>query len=189
MAETPVKIDEGGVTPEDAAKVEKSIKSKDQAPTVAQQTPTQTQWDAMRDVLGPPFDSERVTLYQMRQMRKDAMIAFGLHYVKVPLVRADWHIEARDKEGPNAQVAAFVDAALRPIYARYIFQRTLALDFGFQAIVKRFVMKNPGGIYNDTREENPENRIKPIWDEGSIEPIDLESTCSAAAGACHASLQ
>ena len=171
MAETTVKIDEGGVTPEDAGKVEKSVKGKDQAPTVAQQTPTQDQWSAMRDVLGPPFDSERVTLYQMRQMRKDAMIAFGLHYIKVPLARAEWHIEARDKDGPNAQVAAFVDSSLRMIYARYILQRTLALDFGFQAIVKRFIMKNPGGIYSDPREENEENRIKPIWDEGSVDPI------------------
>ena len=171
MADAKVKIDEGGVDPKEAGKIEKSVKGIDQAPTVAQQTPTQDAWTAMRDVLGPPFDSERVTLYQMRQMRKDAMIAFGLHYIKVPLVRAEWHIEARDKDGPNAQVAAFVDAALRPIYARYIFQRSLALDFGFQAIVKNFAMKNPGGIYNDTREENEENRIKPIWDEGSVEPI------------------
>ena len=171
MAEVKVKIDEGGVDPKDATKIEKSVKGAEQAPTVAQQTPTQDQWSAMRDVLGPPFDSERVTLYQMRQMRKDAMIAFGLHYIKVPLVRAEWHIEARDKDGPNAQVAAFIDAALRPIYARYIFQRTLALDFGFQAMAKRFIMKNPGGIYNDSREENEENRIKPIWDEGSIEPV------------------
>ena len=171
MADAKVKIDEGGVDPKEAGKIEKSVKGNDQAPTVAQQTPSQDQWSAMRDVLGPPFDSERVTLYQMRQMRKDSMIAFGLHYIKVPLVRAEWHIEARDKDGPNAQVAAFIDAALRPIYARFIFQRTLALDFGFQSMVKRFIMKNPGGIYNDTREENEENRIKPIWDEGSVEPI------------------
>jgi hypothetical protein len=171
MADPKVKIDEGGVDPKEAGKIEKSVKGVDQAPTVAQQTPTQNAYTAMRDVLGPPFDSERVTLYQMRQMRKDAMIAFGLHYIKVPLVRAEWHIEARDKDGPNAQVAAFIDAALRPIYARYVFQRSQALDFGYQAMSKRFIMKNPGGIYNDTREENEENRIKPIWDEGSVDPI------------------
>jgi hypothetical protein len=176
MADPKVKIDEGGVTPEDVGKAEKSIKGLDQAPTVAQQTPGQAAWDAMRDTLGPPFDSERVTLYQMRQMRKDAMIAFGLHYIKVPLVRAEWHVEARDKDGPNAQVAAFLDAALRPIYARYIFQRSLALDFGWQAMSKRFIMKNPGGIYNDPREENADNRIKPIWDEGSVEPIVWKTT-------------
>jgi hypothetical protein len=171
MADVNVKIDEGGVTPEDEAKIEKSVKGLDQAPTTAQMTPSQDQWTAFSTQLGPPFDSERVTLYQMRQMRKDAMIAFGLHYIKVPLVRAEWHIEARDKNGPNAQVAAFIDAALRPIYARYIFQRMLSLDFGYQAMVKRFIMKNPGGIYNDPSEADPARQIKPVWDEGSIEPI------------------
>jgi len=171
MAEANVLIDEGGVDPKEASKIEKSVKGKDQAPTVAQQTPAQDLWTRMSTVLGPPFDSERVTLYQMRQMRKDAMIAFGLHYIKVPLVRAEWHIEARDKDGPNAQVSAFVDAALRPIYARYILQRTQALDFGFQAMTKRFVMKNPGGVYADPAEQNQDNQIKPIWDEGSVEPI------------------
>ena len=154
MADPKVKIDEGGVDPKEAAKIEKSVKGADQAPTVAQQTPTQDVWTAMSTALGPPFDSERVTLYQMRQMRKDAMIAFGLHYIKVPLVRAEWHIEARDKDGPNAQVAAFVDACLRMIYARYILQRMLALDFGWQSMVKNFQMKNPGGIFNDPSEEN-----------------------------------
>ena len=171
MADVNVKIDEGGVEEEDVAKIEKSVKGIEQAPTVAQQTPSMDQWTAFSTQLGPPFDSERVTLYQMRQMRKDAMIAFGLHYIKVPLVRAEWHIEARDKNGPNAQVAAFIDAALRPIYARYILQRTLALDFGFQSLVKRFAMKNPGGIYSDPTEADQTRQIKPIWDEGSVEPV------------------
>jgi hypothetical protein len=167
-----IKIDV--VTPPDPKEIDKLVKSTtstEQAPTTAQQTPTQAQWQAQRDTLGPPFDSERVTLAQMRQMRKDAMVAFGLHYIKVPLVRAEWHIEARDKNGPNAQVAAFIDAALRPIYPRYVFQRTLALDFGFQAMVKRFVVKNPGGVYKDPTEQDQANQIKPIWDEGSVEPV------------------
>ena len=167
-----IKIDVA--TPPDPKEVDKLVKSTtsaEQAPTTAQQTPTQAQWQAQRDVLGPPFDSERVTLAQMRQMRKDAMIAFGLHYIKVPLVRAEWHIEARDKNGPNAQVAAFIDAALRQIYPRYVFQRTLSLDFGFQAMVKRFIVKNPGGVYKDPTEPDQTKQIKAIWDEGSVEPI------------------
>lgn len=174
MAATPpkgVKIEVAEVDPKEVDKITKSVVGTEQAPTTAQQTPTQNQWTAMRDVLGPPFDSERVTLYQMRQMRKDAMISFGLHYIKVPLVRADWHIEARDKNGPNAQVAAFIDAALRKIYARYVFQRTLALDFGFQAMSKRFIMQNPGGVYKDPTEADQTKQIKPVWDEGSVQPI------------------
>lgn len=158
------------VDPKYRERMERSILSRDQAPTMAEQTPDFSTWQKLRDELGPPFDNERVTLRQMRQLRKDPMIAFGLHYRKVPIARAEWHIEARDKNGVNAQVQAFLDAALRRIYARYIFQRMLALDFGFQAMVKRFTLANPGGVYFDPLEENPENAVKPVWDEGSVIP-------------------
>ena len=169
--EIPTSIEEGQIDPKLAEKLEKSIKSREQAPTMAEQSPDAETWKRFRDTLGQPFDSERVTLAQLRQIRKDPMVAFGLHYRKVPLTQADWHINARDKDGPNAQVAAFLDAALRPIMARLILQRTLAFDFGFCGIVKRFKQANPGGVYTDPREENEENRVKPIWDEGSILPI------------------
>jgi len=178
MASAPknAKIESATPDPKEIDKLEKSVLSTEQAPTTAQMTPTTGAWQAMSTQLGPPFDNERVTLSQMRQMRKDAMIAFGLHYIKVPLVRADWHIEARDKNGPNAQVAAFIDSALRPIYGRYVFQRTLALDFGFQAMSKRFIYKNPGGVYKDPTEADPTKQIKPVWDEGSVEPIIWKTT-------------
>lgn len=178
MATAPknAKIDTAELDPKQTDKLTKSVISAEQAPTTAQMTPTTGQWQALSTQLGPPFDSERVTLSQMRQMRKDAMIAFGLHYIKVPLVRADWHIEARDKNGPNAQVAAFVDSCLRQIYARYVFQRTLALDFGFQAMSKRFIYKNPGGIYKDPTEADPTKQIKPVWEEGSVDPIIWKTT-------------
>lgn len=165
------KLEQQGVDPRENAKMEKSVRGLEQAPTVVEQTPDQNTWQQMRDQLGPPFDNERITLRQCRQLRKDPMIAFGLHYIKVPLVVAPWHINAVDKDGPNAQIAAFVDAALRPVYARLMLQRLLAMDFGFSAMTKRFEEANPGGVYLDPREENPENQVKAIWDEGSILPI------------------
>lgn len=157
---------ESDVDPKLLAALEKSVLGKEQAPTSAAQTPGQTQWQAQRDTLGPPFDSERVTIAQCRQIRKDPMIAFALHYRKVPIARAEWFMEARDKTGINRQVAAFMDAAVRRIYARYIFQRTLALDFGYQAIAKRYVMANPGGVYFDPTDQT----VKPVWDEGNVLP-------------------
>lgn len=160
--------------PKEVEKLGKSIISKDQAPTVGEQTTSKTDWTRFSTQLGPPFDSERITLAQCRQIRKDPMVAFGLHYRKVPLVTSEWHINARDKKGPNPQVAAFVDACLRPIFAPLVFQRTLAYDFGYQAIVKRFQLSNPGGVFTDPTVEanpdNPEAAIKPIWDQGTILP-------------------
>ena len=43
-------------------------------------------------------------------------------------------------------------------------------------MVKRFIMKNPGGVYRDPTEENPENQIKPVWDEGSVDPVIWKTT-------------
>jgi hypothetical protein len=161
------------VDPKEITKLERSVLGPEQAPTSAALTPGTTLSQLAQNVLGPPFDAERVTLAQMRQLRKDPMIAFGLHYRKVPIARAEWYIEARDKKGVNAQVAAFTDAALRLIYARYIFQRTLCLDFGFQGIAKRFVLSNPGGVFEDRADldENGNPSVKQIWDEGSIVPM------------------
>lgn len=170
MATKPQIPDETIVDPKEAQKLERSILGRDQAPTVAEQTPDFAQWQKLRDELGPPFDNERVTLKQMRQLRKDPMIAFGLHYRKVPIATSEFHFEARDKNGVNAQVQAFIDACIRRIWGAYVFQRTLAFDFGYQAMVKRFTIANPGGSYFDPLEENPEARVKPIWDEGSIVP-------------------
>lgn len=165
-------IETSEIDDKEVTKILRSILSREQAPTVAEQTPDSSAWTAMRDVLGPPFDDERVTLKQMRMLRKDPMIAFGLHYRKVPMVSGEWHIEARDKRGPNPQVAGFVDAALRMIYARLIFQRTLAYDFGFASIVKRFIQQDPLGVYEDDTDLDEAGlpKIKPVWNEGSILP-------------------
>lgn len=165
------KIDEIGVDPKEVAAIEKSVKSRDQAPTVMEQTGSFVDWKAVRDQLGQPFDITRIPIRKLDQMRRDAMIAFALHYRKTPLVRAPWHIEARDKNGPNAQVAGFFDAAWRQVHARYIFQHTLDFDYGFASIVKQFKLGNPGGVYFDPLEENPDNALKPVWDEGNVDPI------------------
>lgn len=161
------------VDPKEVAKLEKSVLGLEQAPTSAALTPGTTLAQLAQNILGPPFDAERVTLAQMRQLRKDPMISFGLHYRKVPIARAEIYVEARDKKGTNAQVAAFVDACLRLIYSRFIFQRTLCLDFGFQGIAKRFVLSNPGGVYEDytSLDENGIPQLKPVWDEGNIVPV------------------
>jgi len=168
-AKIPVQTD---VDPKELDRLTKSVLGVEQAPTTGAQTQGDTLWQQQRDTLGPPFDSERVTLRQMRQLRKDSMIAFALHYRKVPIARAEWYIEARDKKGLNAEVAAFVDACIRKIYARYVFQRMLCLDFGFQAIAKRWQLANPGGVFEDQSklDKNGNPTVKPVWDQGTILP-------------------
>ena len=160
-----VKIEAVIVDPKEQEKHFKSVISSEQAPTVAQQGPDTEQWQQFGTQLGPPFDSERVTLCQMRQIRKDAMIAFGLHYVKVPLVRAEWHIEARDKNGPNPQVAAFVDSSLRQIYARLILQRNCAATSASRRSSSASSSRTPVACVATLRRTTGEG-AQAIWDEG-----------------------
>lgn len=165
------KIETTVVDPKEQDKQIKSITGTEQAPTLSELSPDQNTWLQFGTQLGPPFDSERVTLAQCRQIRKDPMVAFGLHYRKVPLVRAEWHIDARDNNGPNPQVAAFTDSAIRKIYARLILQRELCRDFGYQGIIKRFIFQNPGGMWIDPTETDPTKALKPSWDQGEVLPI------------------
>jgi hypothetical protein len=150
---------------EDRERVRKRLSSaRDYGPSTRQQSGTRLNFQEQINQLGQGFDATRIPTSKLYQMRRDPMIAFALQFVKVPLIRAPWYIECED-----AQIAAFVDKALRRIYGRYVLQHALCLDFGYQAIVKRFERTTLDGTYVDpTDTANPE---KPIWNEGTIDPI------------------
>src|SRR5262245_8099714 len=105
----------------------------ERGPTSQQAAQRWVDWERGEDYLGQPFDVTSIPLSKLHQMRRDPMIAFALLFVKVPLVRAPWYIKCKD-----AKVAAFVDNALRRIYARFVLQYTNCLDYGFAPMEKRF---------------------------------------------------
>lgn len=123
-------------------------------------------WAGAANALMQPYDVERIPINKLRQMRRDPMIAFGLWFIKSSLVKANWNIDAKDRNGPNAQVAAFVDEALRDIYPRFVMQYLLCLDFGFSGIVKRFKQDIPAGQFIDES-----GNLQPIWNQGNIQAI------------------
>lgn len=125
-------------------------------------------WEKLSELVGQPFDTELIPFSKLRQMRNDPMIGFGLYYKKAPLIRAKWKINARDKNGPNAQIAAFVDSAFRPIYASTIEKYLLSHDFGFSAMEKQFKFENPGATYIDPKDPTSE---KLVWTDSKIPPI------------------
>lgn len=102
------------------------------------------------------FDSTHVPLNHLEQMRRDPMIAFGLMFIKVFLARAPWYIKSTDP-----QRAAFIDAALRKIYGRFVLQYTGSLDYGFQAMVKNFERADLFAQYVDPND--PEGRPVDVW--------------------------
>jgi hypothetical protein len=90
------------------------------------------------------FDVTKIPLDKLHQMRRDPIIAFALFFIKAQLMKARWVIECED-----AQVAAFVDGALREIYASLVTQYLLKLDYGWSAVVKRFTLSKPDWTYID----------------------------------------
>lgn len=132
----------------------------DAGPSTAASSGMWVDWGGMADFLGQPFNVQSIPLSKLEQMRRDPMIAFGLTFVKVPLIRARWVIESED-----AQRAGFIDGALRRIYGRLILAYANCFDFGYSAIVKRFERIQPDWKYLDPKESEPVPQ--PVWDSGA----------------------
>ena len=176
MAPTGIKkagnVDNGSISPEEAARIRASVASKEQAPSVQAQTQLFGGWRQAADTLGSPFEVERIPLSKLHAMRRDPMLAFGLSFIKTPHIRANWHIEARGPEGANAQIAAHLDHDLREIYGSFVSSYLNSLDYGFQAIAKRFVEKPQiPATFIETNPDTGEQTERPVWDQGNVAAI------------------
>lgn len=160
---------DGIVAPDEVAAIRASISSREQAPSVQQQT-TIIDWRDVADRLGDPFSVEQIPLSKLRMMRRDPIIGFALSFIKTPHIRARWYIDAKDVNGPNAQVAAHLDHDLRLIISSLVAQWMNSLDFGFQSIAKRFEFGIPAGTYV-AQDANGQMTDQPIWSQGNIQPI------------------
>lgn len=157
---------QGEISPQEKSRIEKSVRGLEQAPSSRQQLGAFTNWRAIQDALGQPFNNERVPLSKLKLMRRDSMLAFGMHYQKMAKVKAPWYMEC-----PDPQIAAFMDGTLRPIIASLIIAEEQKKDFGFQAIAKRFQLAAPEGQYLDPKT----GKEQLAWNtQGGIEPITLK---------------
>jgi SPP1 gp7 family putative phage head morphogenesis protein len=167
----PAQIENAEVSPQEVAAIRSSVQGKEQAPSSRQQVGANVNWNRVRDQLGDPFEVERIPLSRLRLMRRDPMLSFGLSFIKTPFARAKWYINARDSNGPNAEVAANVDWALRRIFASFVFQWSNILDFGFSGMAKRYEERMPTGTYIATDPNTGEKTDQPLWSQGNIKPV------------------
>ena len=145
----------------DPAKVFAALRkgSADTAPTA--QAATNITPQASLSQLTGGFDVTRIPLPRLKQMMRDPMIAFGLFFIRAQILRARWSIESS-----NPQIAAFVDNALREIWAPFVSTYLMKLGFGYQAMVKRFELAQMlDWTYFDGNSE------KPVWSEGAVQPL------------------
>lgn len=164
----------GTPSPEEIAKIRASAAGKEQAPSTRGQA-SFVNWREAADTLGQPFEVEKIPISKLRAMRRDPMLGFGLSFIKTPLVRARWSVDAKDTNGPNAQIAAHLDHDLRKIYGSLVLQWCNSLDFGFQAIAKRFELAKPAGTFVEVNPETGDQEERPIWAEGSVDPISWKT--------------
>lgn len=127
-----------------------------------EQTSSWVNWGDMSEWLGQPFNVTKIPLKKLEQMRRDPILAFGLLFCKVPLVRASWRIESTDP-----QRAAFIEQALGRIYGRFILAWTNSFDYGYSPIVKRFEYMTPDWTYIDQET----NEDKPVWPDKNIKAL------------------
>lgn len=143
----------------------KSRLTQDRKPQTAQSTGSWVDWNAEARVLGQPFDFTKIPLNKLEQMRRDPILAFGLLFVKVPLIRAPWYIKCSDP-----RIGAAVDASLREIYGRFILAYCNAFDFGFSPMVKRFKTEpNPDWTYVPKDDSMADEQ--PVWTDKTVSPI------------------
>jgi hypothetical protein len=138
--------------------------SQDRRPSTALSTEQWVNWGAASEYLGQPFDASRIPLSKLEQMQRDAMLSFGLTFIKVPLIRAPWYIKSSD-----AKRAAFIDNALRKIYGRLILAYSNSLSFGYSGIVKRFEYSDIDWTYVD--KDDPTSTESPVWDDSVVKPL------------------
>lgn len=86
-----------------------------------------------------PFDPAGVTLEDYAKMRHSPQIAAGLGVIKGPLLAAQWWVECEDKA-----IEAFIGAQLKRLWYPALRGMLLALDFGFSALEKVWVLDGRG---------------------------------------------
>lgn len=154
----------------DKKRIAKDLKKREQTPSFQHQSELYQFFQQQINELGNPYDVTRIPISTLKQMERDPMIAFGLHFSRTPIMTSRWMIQCE-----RADIAAFIDRSLRNILPRYISQHTRCWNYGFAPIIKRFQLEQPDWTYID--KSKSEEEIK-VWDRGNVEAITWKTFVS-----------
>lgn len=155
--------DDNTLDPEEQRRITESLKGREQSPSSRSASLAYQYFQQQMGELGEPYNVDRIPISVLKQMQRDPMVGFGLHFIYAPIYRSKWYIKCEDP-----RIAAFVDGALRRILARYISTRAQAMVFGFKPIIKRFQTEIPNWTYKDPSKSEVPIRV---WNNGNIEAI------------------
>lgn len=156
-------VDSANPDSNELERISRRLQKSEQSPSARSSTDNYIFFQEIIQELGHPYDVTHIPISVCQQMQRDPMMAFGLHFIVLPIMGAHWHIEC---ERPD--IAAFVDNAWRAIHAKYVRQRAEAMSFGFKPIVKRFQYENPDWKYEKDGE------LVPVWNNGSIDALTFK---------------
>lgn len=122
----------------------------------------------VRSILGV-FNPRYVTLETRMQMRNHPDVAFGLAILRSPIINLRWTIESEDEE-----VAAFVEAALRPKYRQLAVSGSQAMTFGNQVVAKEWKTAEAFRVkQTDQASEKGKSKVYPLaWVPARFKAID-----------------
>lgn len=115
----------------------------------------------LRNTIGD-FNPDRVSLSDLRRMRRDPIIKMALFYTKALLTRATWTIECEDPA-----IAAGTTEAVQRIYQPWMRTALNCLDFGYQGAVKQYEL----GQLHSTYEDPETGEQQPVWPDPDIQPV------------------
>lgn len=112
-----------------------------------------------------PFSVRRIPFSIMRDMTADPTLAFALYYIETPLINASYSFDCED-----AQLAAAVDAAYRPINSDFKSKTCNSLRMGYQPMVKRWKLGKLDGVYRDKTSDKPDEDL-PVWPSKNVDAL------------------
>src|ERR1044072_3080323 len=105
-------VDQAQPDAEQLKRINDNLRRGEQNPSARAQTDAYRFFQEVIDQLGKPYDVTRIPISICDQMQRDPMFAFGLHFIHLPIMRANWYIKC---ERPD--IASFIDNAWRGIHA------------------------------------------------------------------------
>lgn len=151
--------------PRESERLRRSAAAADQGPTDAQREVSAQTFGRLLNSAIDPQDPTNVSFPFLRRMRRHHDVAFGMHLIRTPHVKASFFFEA-----DQAQVAAFADNIVRPIYGSMMLTILRMLDFGYSPAVQNRQVVNPSWTYM------VDGEMKKVWDSnvvGALVPKQL----------------
>lgn len=134
----------------------------DQGPTDQDRAGPGGYWGArLLTELGDPQDPTNVSFPFLRRIKRDHMVAMGLHFIETPIIKAPFYYE----DDGRGQVAAFADNLIRPIYGDLLLTLLRMVWAGFSPGVKNFETVNPAWTYLVDGEP------KRVWDQPGVDAL------------------